>query len=649
ISILTQVARSLPEMLPEPESQSGSIFEDESHDDYVGISTSSIPPITSTQSLEMLVADKVYDEAERVLDALLEVGTPVPPSFAYEDAAIWAIRTPASTTADMDEQIKAFRKWFSLIPLGPSPRGPRPRRSPHEFARLRKRIMLSPLNSLRLIMEFGLIAAEKGYAHITHRHVISVVCMYGDPDVALQYIDELRDRNRKFLEQRAHATQVDALDNKLRVEIISVAIKTFAIAGRFDYAVQLIPDPTETHFHLRPASYSYLVHKMEMTRDRRYIPHIQFVTQHKSEARHRSVGLKKMKKPRLAQAVRCLANIGRFDLALKSPQRLGSSLAASLRTLRNGFRTRLVSSALPPNPLTVVGFLEAYFASGRTRAIILLRNLALSRGSHSASCSYIFAEMLFHARRGNPDLVIYTFVTHFFIVGLPRDDLLMRLQKMERDRASEALWTAAPQMKLFPHSMHAAVVWRALLDLARDERALEALYAKVLSFADKRSPQAPVLAAGIPLLNPPPVWKTGVDASAFTPFIRRMCRTFGTERGALILRDMVRLGIQPTIHQLTQLAIEYSRAGEVAKTFLVLDQVENATKAWETTKEANSGDHDEVARRRAVDPVFYRGIVRGFLFSNRIVEARNVERRMFKRYGYVPGEDSYVDELYEDL
>ncbi|KAF7344600.1 hypothetical protein MSAN_01942100 [Mycena sanguinolenta] len=853
IDILTQVARSLPEMLPQPESQSGSIFEDESHDDYVGISTSSTPPITSTQSLELLVAGKVYDEAERVLDALLEVGTPVPPSFAYEDAAIWAIRTPASTSADMDNQIQAFRKWFSLIPLGPSLRGPRPRRS-HEFMRLRKRIMLSPLNSLRLIMEFGLIAAEKGYAYFTYRQVVSVVCMYGDPDVALQYIDELRGRSRKFLEQWAHPTQVDALDNKLRVEIISVAIKTLAIAGRFDHAVQLIPDPTETHFHLRPVSYSYLVHKMEMTGDRRYIPHIQFVTQHKSEARHRSFGLKKMKKPRLALAIRCLASIGQFDLAIRllpklleaevglitdtldflltrlrenegddhseyidrisrmraamesmpvteiadsttpssdmlegaeeddadlesatpSPnilegpeeendidhvraiealtkawclkeaaalvvahhesitkdqlytlllwklkisynpkyesdiariqklreqtlalrprakgklrtqskvqtlpnkerqearpeefsgedilmassisseptQLLGSSPAESLRTLRKGFRRRFISSAPPPNPLTVVSFLEAYLASGRTRAILLLRNLVFSRGSHSASNSYILAEMIFHARRGNPDLVINTFVTHFFIVGVPRDDLLLRLQKMERDPATEALWTTVPQMKLFPHSIHAAVVWRALLDLARDDRALEALYAKVLSFADKRSLQAPVLAAGIPLLRPPPAWKTGVDASAFTPFIRRMCRTFGTERGALILKDMVRLGIQPTIYQLTQLAIEYSRTGEVAKTFLVLDQVENVTEAWENTNPVEGVNHDEVARRRAVDPVFYRGVVRGFLLSKRIVEARNVERRMFKRYGYVPGEDAYADELYEDL
>ncbi|KAF7360371.1 hypothetical protein MVEN_00766900 [Mycena venus] len=853
VDILTQVARSLPELLPDPETESGSIFEDKSHDDYADISTSSTPPITSTRSLEMLVADRNYDEALRVLDALLEVGTSIPPSFAYEEAAIWAVRAPANTASEMDDQIEKFRKWFSLIPRAD-------RSSPRRFSRLRDRIMLSPLNSLRLIMEFGLIAAEKGYARSTHHRVTTLVCMYGDPDVTLQYIDELRGRNRMFLEQSSQRAYVDKLDNKLRVDIVGVAVRTLANAGRFDHAVQLIPDPTETHFHLTPYTYHYLVHKMEATRDPRYVPHINFVKQHKSEARHRSFGLTKMEKPHLALAIRCLANTGQFNLAVgllpklqeaeaglltealdfllarlreseddhhsiffdrisqlreatqstpvipdstipssdtpetnhsqpifgpteyrraiealtkawcleeavalmpayhqtntghrktlynvllwklkisynpkyepymsqikqmrehtvqlaarakvmrrvaseaevsakddprearlaerseadaarhledfsgedilmassvsssRPPQRVGFSLAASLRALRKAFRDRLPSGT--PHPLTIVRFLEVYLASERTRAIPLLRNLALSRGA-GYSLSYIFAEMLFHARRGNPDLVIQTFVTHFFIVGLPRDELLVRLRTMERDPAAEALWAATPAMKLFPYPMHAAVVWRALLELTHDERALEALYVKLLKFADLRSPQSSVLQAGIPLLHPPPAWQTGVAASAFTPFVRRMCRAFGTERGGLILKDMVRLGIQPNIYQLTELAMEYSRVGDVRRTLLVLDQVENAAKAWESVdapdSEQSDDADDEVARRRRaqrnhllprVDQVFYVAVVRGLLLSKRYAEARLVEQRMSKRYGYVAGKSQHLDELYEDL
>ncbi|KAF8138099.1 hypothetical protein K438DRAFT_2030807 [Mycena galopus ATCC 62051] len=911
VDILTQVAQSLPEILPEPETEDGSIFEDNSHDDYAGISTSSTPPITSTQSLEMLVTNRIYDEATRVLDTLRQVGTRIPPSFTYEEAAIWAVTSPQTLRPRWTPRFKHPSSFRTK-----------------KFYRLRKRIMLSPFNSLRLIMEFGLIAAEKGYARSTCYDVVALVCMYSDPNATLRYIDELRGCNRRFLEQltaveqsteaeqATKAADVDALDNKLRVDIVGAAVRTLANAGRFDHAVQLIPDPTETRFHLMPDVYHYLVQKMEMTRNPRYIPHINFVTQHKTEARHRSLGLKKMDKPDLALAIRCLANIGQFDLAIgllpkflgddgdvesnshsvwrsrarrdgilpalpgapsmaepeelsrssiklttldfllarlresehdghsiyfdhisqlraateptpaitdsapgitdsavsrsdtpdveprrptlvnaeygrairaltkawcleeavalmpaytqgntsyhkklynlllwklkssynpkyrpyvakieelreravtqatqgkaiprvaseaessvneelqearlttlaeksisipsaeadaaneadsakqwdfsgedifmassvsssKPLQSLESTLAASLRELRKALRARFPLAY--PHPLTVVRFLDAYLASGRSRAILLLRNLALSCGARP-SLLYFFAEMLFHARRGNSDLVIQTFVTHFFIVGLPRDDLLIRLRNFEPDPATEALWGAKPENKLFPHRMHAAVVWRALLQLThekqmltRDKQPLEALYAKLLRFADLNTPQSSVLAAGVPLLHPPPSWKAGVDASVFTPFIRRMCRAFGTERGALILKDMVRLGIEPNIYQLTELAIAYSRVGEVRRTLLLLDQVENATKAWESVDEDSSQGNENEAQRilvPRVDQVFYVAVVRGFLISKRIAEARSVEQRMYKRYGYVPGESQHLDELYEDL
>jgi hypothetical protein len=565
---------------------------------------------------------------------------------------------------------------------------------------------------------------------------------------------------------------------------------------------------------------------MKETGDPRYVPHINFVAQHKSEGRHRSTGLKKMEKPNLALAIRCLANVGRFDLVVgllpklqeaevalvadtfdfvlarlreseddhstysdlvtqlreatevtpsmteplsertqpalgkdeyylaiaaltkawcieeslalipayhryntkhhrtlynivlwklkicynpkyeryiqqvqelrentvklaeqararwlarrtarlddfpgedillasslspSPPQRVGSNLAKSLRALRKALRHYLPSR--PPHPLTIVRFLEVYLASGRTRAIPLLRKLALRRhGDYHRS--YVFAEMLFHTRRGKPDLVIQTFVTHFFIVGIPRDELLFQLRASdtERNPATDAVWAAAPEMKLFPSPMHVAVAWRALLELTHDERAIESLYAKLLRFADPSAPQAPVLHPGVPQLRPPPAWKNAVDASAFTPFVRRMCQALGTERGGQILKDMLRVGIQPGIYQLTELAMEYSRIGDVRRTFIVLDQVENAAKVLESTdaKEGDDADDEEAAQKRRalqdhlpqLDQVFYVAVVRGFIMSKRIAQARQVEQRMYKRYGYVPGVNQHVDELYEDL
>jgi hypothetical protein len=290
----------------------------------------------------------------------------------------------------------------------------------------------------------------------------------------------------------------------------------------------------------------------------------------------------------------------------------------------------------------------------------LLRKLALRRhGDYHRS--YVFAEMLFHTRRGKPDLVIQTFVTHFFIVGIPRDEILFQLRATdtERNPAADAVWAAAPEMKLFPSPMHVAVAWRALLELTHDERAIESLYAKLLRFADPSAPQAPVLHPGVPQLRPPPAWKNAVDASAFTPFVRRMCQALGTERGGQILKDMLRVGIQPGIYQLTELAMEYSRIGDVRRTFIVLDQVENAAKVLESTDatEGDDADDEEAAQKRRalqdhlpqLDQVFYVAVVRGFIMSKRIAQARQVEQRMHKRYGYVPGVNQHVDELYEDL
>ncbi|KAJ7211326.1 hypothetical protein GGX14DRAFT_363000 [Mycena pura] len=647
--ILTQVARSLPALLPEPDINFDSIFEDKSHHDYTVISTISSPPITSTQSLEMLVADKKYDEALRVLDELLEVGTEIPFSFSYEKAAIAALKVTAQTVAEMDHQIQTFRKWFSLIPRADQSR-------PRSFHRLVDRIMLSPLNSLRLIMEFGLVAAEKGFISSTLHRVTSVVSMYGDPDIAIQYIDELRRRNRTFLEQSLKDTgaDVDGLDRKFHAGVVGVAVRTLASAGRLEHAVRLIPDPLKTIFHLTPYTYNFLIRKLESTQDSRYLPHINFIAQHKSETRYRSTGLRRMPTIKLAMSIRCLVKVGEFDLAdfaenvslfsSVSPRRMKQDLATALRALKDGFRA--LSPSRRPHPLTVVHFIERYLSSGRTRAIPLLRNCVLR--STVGSSSYILAEMLFHARRGNPDLVIRTFVTHFYVVGVPRDELLLRMDAMETPESPD-IWAARPQVKLYPDTVHAAVVWRALLEVSEDERSLEGLYSKLLKFADLKSTATSVLHPSVPYLHPPPAWKTGVAASAFTPFIRRMCYAFGAERGALVLKDMFKIGIMPTIYQLTEIAMEYSRTGDVTRTFSLLDQVEFAAKDWDKK-------HDnETVRRRAqdliprVDRVFYIAIIRGFLRSDKISAAREVERRMFQRYGYVRGKSQYLDDLYTDL
>ncbi|KAJ7634796.1 hypothetical protein FB45DRAFT_909878 [Roridomyces roridus] len=761
VNVLTQVARSLPELLPEPETDPASIFEDKSHTDYANISISFSHPVTSTQGLELLVVQESYDHALRLLDELVEVGTEIPFSSSYERAALVAVTAPAQTKAEVDDQLLKFRKWFSLIPLADGPPS-------SAFRAIRERIMLSTLHSLPLIMEFGLIAAEKGYIQGISSPVVNILSMYGEPDVTLEFINELRRRHRLYLERTSNPDDIEKQDRKLQVEVMGAAVRTLASAGRFDHAIQLVPDPKETVFHFTPYTYQFLLAKLQRTRDPRYLPHIKFVAQHKSQKRFRSAGLNNMDKGMVALAIRCLAKEGRLDFSQRLLSRLegvtvepvtletlarldvgdghvtGSEegrdydvairaltkawcldealsllpayhrdnssrsitlynlllwklkasghpkyhsdiqkleelsdlarkakvmkreaerrpraarvdelreqfegedfqLASSLPSsaparLEHDLAATLWSLAKHPHPLTVVRFMELYLATGRTRAIPMLRRYVLKR--IAGTWSYLLAELLFHARNGNPGLVIQTFVAHFYIVALPRDDIMLQLGKLPPLEGWQAeLWASHPEMKLHPSPLHTAVVWRALLGLTEDERMVEFLYLKLVKFASPTfisSAQQP----GIPLLHPPPPsWKAGIDSSAFTPFIRRICAASGSHRGPPILREMLNLGITPNVYQLTELAIAYSREGDFPKTVSLLNRAESVDK--------KAGEENAAVRH--VDQVLYIAIVRGLLKSGKVPAAREIERRMFERYGYVAGKDRHLDELYEDL
>ncbi|KAJ7158353.1 hypothetical protein C8R43DRAFT_364606 [Mycena crocata] len=837
VDILTQVVRTLPEILPEPETDPDSIFEDVLDADYAGLPISTPSPIiTSTQSLEMLVAEKDYDQALRVLDVLLELGTQIPFAEAYEAAALSAIEAPAQTKEELDGQIVTFRKWFSLVPTAKMSR-------PRTLEHISARIMLSPWNCLPLMMEFALIAAEKGFAATTYYSVTRAIALYDDADAILHFVEELPRRNRVYLEQSVWGRWVEELDRRFHVDVVCTAVRALAKAGRFDLAVQLIPDPTETDFHLTPYTYTYFLAKAQHSGDSRYVPHINFVAQHNSLDRFREFGLKRMDKQKLGVAIQCLASVGEVDFALgllphfvdakaallaqtldfllellgsheqeryaayidsisqlreaitepsidsaptaeiaedsiiametpkdfastpngsptavhtqetrydhvmknlivawcldealallptfqwwnagratriynlllwklkascnsnykddfkrikqlkdeeaaarrraireannylkdftpeevqmsssmssSAPQRVtkANNLGSILRSLKKGFKALTQSER--PHVLTIVRFIELYVESGRTTAIPLLRRFVLSH-TYSGGL-YIFAEMLYHARHSHPDLVIRTFVTHFYIVGLPREELSKRMLQMEHS-PTDALWEAQPTVKLNPGPAHVATVWRALLETIAfgDYSALEELYGKLVQFSTMSVPPTP-LHSGIPLLSAPPSWHTGADPSAFTPFVRRISQTFGAERGAVVLKHMFERGIKPSIYHLTELAMEYSRSGDVAKTMNLVSQIERAADEWDAAGAVEKGvEHQAARQQRAqsshliprVDQVFYIAVMRGFIKSNHLVAARDVERLRYKRFGYAPGNDPHLDELYIDL
>ncbi|KAJ7064858.1 hypothetical protein C8F01DRAFT_1128485, partial [Mycena amicta] len=709
--IVAQVVASLPELLPEPDTDPESIFEDKENADYSGV-VSALAPFTSTEALRALVAATNYDEALEVLDELLEVGVQIPFSHTYELAAIRAVKSEARTAAEVEEQIQVFKKWFSLTPTADPSR-------PRSLDRLMRHILLSPLNSLQLIVEFGLIAADKGFAPHIHDRVLGFVCTYGDPSRAMDFLEEI------------YCSWTDAF----RRDAVGLVVRTFARAGQFDHAVELVPDPLETSFHLTPYTYNFLLLKMRASGDSRYVPHIDFVSQRKSEAFFRSRGPRLMRKDHLATSIQCLVNVGELDMAIdlfphlrdagsdlmmetfelirphlkrttalpekifstKPDQRYAVALKAlakawrlkealailpayhrnntnhrtsgynlllnklkaacnpmynpsielvgrlkeqatisarylgknwtsdletsfsgvnllDVRALRRGFRSPAPSQK--PSVITIVRFMEDYLSSGHTRAISLLRKDALR--TPSSASAYILAELLFHERRHQPIQVIRTFAAYFYIVGLPRDDLLLHLRVWTDPDASD-VWVARPLAKLYPDPAHTAVVWRALLETVEHKSGLEDLLGSTPTSSVNR---------GVPLLGP-------TACAAFTPFLRRMCLAFGSERGLHVLRDMLRLGITPTIPS--------------------ANGARNAVFSHRRSDAREQGKVDGASTARkgslfpAVDPVLYVAIIRGFLGSSKIPEAKDVIRRMFERFGPSIRENEILQPLLVDV
>ncbi|KAF7316313.1 hypothetical protein MIND_00150000 [Mycena indigotica] len=772
--IAAQVAVSLPELLPEPESDTSAIFEDGDGDDYHG-GVSALAPFTSTEALRVLVSAGDYDIALKVLDELLEVGVDIPLSHTYQLAAINSVKSQARTDADMEEQIRTFKKWFSLIPVVDYSR-------PNALDRVMRRVLSSSLNSISLVMEFGLLAADKGHApHISQR-VLGFICMYGEPAQAIVFLEEFCQRHASFVGKVDESPVYAAF----RTTALTSAIRTLANAGRFDHAIKLLPALPRIRFD--PSLYNFLIRKMRAAGGSRYDPLIELVADCKTKASH-SYNPDIMPPADLSICIQCLVDVGQPDMAIKLLPHLGGpqselvvktldyiqtrsntsfssplnaqdhpqpypaedgskdtdqsrrfafvvrklanawlldealailptyhsnnaglhlsiyalllrklkasfdpkylssieqllrlheqtavaarsgrdwleinmeemptpqlapiptstqpphstfGMAQSLRGLRKGFHSPTPSRM--PSAVSIVQFFHDYLSSGRTQAIRLLRNAAFR--THTGSGIYILAELLFHEGRQEPAEVIKTFATYFFIVGLPRDELLphLRVEAESDTNISGGL----QQAKRHPDPKHTAVVWRALLELAENNAHLETLYRKLLAFARMGMAPAPAVNRGVPLLLPPPAWKTGVSQASFTPFIRRLTLAFGPERGLHVLGDMVKLGISPSIHQLTELAMAYSRGGQVKHTFALLGQAERAADA----KARSSQGPTKGPTVPGVDLVLYGAVIRGFLSSGQIAAAREVVGRMMQRFGGDIEKNEYIQSLLENV
>lgn len=661
-SILEVVETSLPPILPAPDINGQSVFEDEMDEDYViHQSIGRHPRQSATDQLLHLVALEKYQDALHLLKELQQLHATIPSSDAYGYAALDALHRPLSDNFTLDDQLELFTTWFSLVPTAGTPRT-----SPTSIIQVNlRKLMNDPLTNMTLMGRCFLILAEKGYQGFVGRQEIGFFMRFASQNEAVPFIHQLENAYLSYCEKHSQEVTADTW-YRFRSQLRSRAIRHLAYAGRVEEAVSLLPQG-DSGFQIS----LYTCEKLLRTvRDARNPSSVQYL--HRIEALYEQLSITdemhKLRQLHLKAEDEIMMN----QLGASGPDaQIGKPLPETLRYLKRILR----SAEEPPHPTIIVEFLQRYLATGRTRAPTLLLNLSIKTSYRNYS-AFLFAEMIYYRLMGQHYLIIKTFVDHFYLSGVPRINVLRIYDRLERLRSHHqtsdptnpypmaafeqsepnALTricnytglgpTGLPIGKAWPMKIHCNLVWHALVALTPTDQELEVLYRKLLLLArgrDQLDSSNKSLEKLRPLL-PPPSWRTHIDCAAFTPFMRRLMIHAGAARGSRIIQDMVELDIEPSIYHYTELTGFYAKMGEVEIVMKILRFLEDESGLYErlerqkhnhspdlvrglvtvssnpypaTSPPGSNSDSSEPRVHTAPEPdlVFYTSLMRGFILS----------------------------------
>ena len=645
------IEKRLPKLLPE-HSPDDAIFEDEGQEYSTVVSTLSPlnSPHSSIHALAQLIELRDFDKAYGLLKEIQDLNIPIPPSFAYEIPAQDTLRNGDMHSAI---QIKIFTAWIALVP-------PASDNKAQTFKETCHLIFQAKVINLALILSFAKIMASKGYGQMIYKKAIPLIMRYSSFEVGQNFLDEFNEANAQYWNDH-NPNIVKKKTGKLENLVRGLAVRILVLSGRLDDALSLLPDPEDTQIRLTSHTYDILLRRLELSKN---VVHLQLIPM---VEKLRSQESSTIDENDSVNPLTILADEAGMASKLRSalPVELSENLANDLRYMKLAF----LHKDSVPHPFTIVNFVNAYLSTGRTRALGLLYKRA-AMTSYRVLFTFLFAEMLFYYRLRQHDLVIETFVDHFYLTGVPREQVLLRYNRLSAKRRAfdsntrerrppERCYKFDPTLsrgKLWPLSSHCNLLYHALVALTRSGRAIEALYQELLVIVEygKDAPTTPAIASVDPLVSSS---RSRPSSGAFTPFLRRLMHIYGPTRGARILNDMVKCGIKPTIHHYTELAGFYASRGESQKAFLILDNLEERLKRTaesSTTGSDDQGDSEEVETPElsalpAPDLVVYNSLMRGFIISKDLPSASNVADRLKRRHNYKEGEDSYLDEVFREI
>lgn len=584
--------QKLPAILPDYVAGT-SIFEEETSDYALSRLSTGTPDVgnSSTQTLFSLLAKKQFRAASTLLADMQYLNSSIPPSAQFKKAALSVLRSGLPA----EEKLDQFTKWFALIP--PS----HDRASRSDFWELRYMLLQDSSANLPLLERTALILSSKGFGNTTMMQFLSPLFTNLPPDHLGPLILDLERRNWEYWEE------YDPSKAKLRDIFVSenvrgLAVQCLVYSNRIDEAIAMLPKG-DTPYGYSTQTYNILLEKLHRSPDSRYrqlIPHVKRLREARTRftiSRGTSAG---------RPGVKSAAPVTPEDTSPVLPPPPGSTLPQMLCYLRTHLARPDPHRILPT---VLSSFMVDYnsHTPGRTDAPRLLLARAL-RTSRRATKRVVWSEMRFYRDCNRPDMVVRTFVEHFFTDGVPRarvlqvyanvllgtyDENVSRISGFEQN-------SILPQGKLFPDLEQCAMVWEALVLLTmrepkRREEAMEGLYSKLIAYArsgaeyqPSPTPPAPlpapehrhissgsVVGAGEPaqtnhispgsagtLYIPRPTrFGVSVSPATFHTFLQHGLRVLGPEWGERVVEDMRSIGLWPGAYHWGALARAWAERG----------------------------------------------------------------------------------------
>ncbi|KAG6377521.1 hypothetical protein JVT61DRAFT_15331 [Boletus reticuloceps] len=603
-----------------------SVFEPMSNE-YTAVSTPGahhFTPLSSSETLASLVSQGNFQAADALRKEMIAHYIPIPRDALYLRAALHAItQRRLKGSGSTQQRVDALEAWLSLAP------------DRHEewqsFHDIRQRLFRSMDHlNLTLVYRFGFVLASKGYySGDAAMQVVSTLARYARLSVVERYLRQVEDASRDY-----HSNKDTTPPSDLLAGAYNLSIRTVALGGKAEAALALISVAQLRGMQISDFTLNIVA---------KHAPERQLVID-RIRTMYPSWTLRDIDADPVTVECKAIPVGQTADITV---------LAARLRSLRIALR-----SPSPPSPHALYSFITSYQALGRTRGLALLRTLAYRHSPKSAS-TWAFTEMLHHRSRREFIHLLLVFSQHFHLVGVPRKTLLSFIRGTRGQQARKEpvqRWVVAPcpmKGKLWPSAHHTALVWEAIVLLSPTiER--ERLYGLLLSLVRQSrqqeqevrdgpsTRQVPDVRTRVHLELPPDTY----DAAHFSPFVSSWARRRPV-RAAGIMRDMVHVGVEPTMIQWSMVARGYAQHDDPLVALRILGRLEELERGRVEGcgGEGEEGEGDPSKRWSPSDVLLgvHTNVLRGFVLRGDVQHAREVERRLVERLGYQAGDRPATD------